>query len=144
MPWVKYLSVVLASMVKFIGGPLAGLSLGLQWWETALLTLIGMMLSVVAFTFLGEGIQRLVGRYRRQKPRLFSRRTRLAVRVWRLSKMTGIALLTPLIFTPIGGTLLAVSFKVPRTTLLIQMAFWGAFWGVVLTLGVYFLGDLMP
>jgi hypothetical protein len=142
MPWAKYISVVLASMVKFIGGPLAGIALGLRWWETALLTVIGMMLSVVAFTFLGGAIGTLIQRFRRQKPRLFSRRTRLAVRVWKYSKMTGIALLTPLLFTPIGGTLIAVSFKVPRATLLVQMLFWGSFWGVVLTLGVYFLGDL--
>ena len=49
MPWAKYISVVLASMVKFVAGPITGMALGLQWYETALGTVVGMMLSVVIF-----------------------------------------------------------------------------------------------
>lgn len=137
MPWAKYISVVLASMVKFVAGPITGVALGLKWWETALCTVIGMMLSVVIFLFLGTAIQHLISRYRKQKPPLFSKRTRLAVRVWKKSGMTGIAFLTPLLFTPIGGTLIAVSFKVPRLTILAQMLFWGVILGVIITLAVY-------
>ena len=76
MPWAKYISVVLASMVKFVAGPITGVALGLKWWETALCTVIGMMFSVVIFLFLGTAIQHLIGRYRKQKPPLFSKRTR--------------------------------------------------------------------
>lgn len=137
MPWAKYISVVLASMVKFVAGPVTGIALGLKWWETALCTVVGMMLSVIVFLFLGTAIQHLISRYRKQKPPLFSKRTRLAVRVWKKSGMTGIAFLTPLLFTPIGGTLIAVSFKVPRLTILAQMLFWGAILGVIITLVVY-------
>lgn len=137
MPWAKYISVVLASMVKFVAGPVTGIALGLKWWETALCTVVGMMLSVVVFLFLGTAIQHLISRYRKQKPPLFSKRTRLAVRVWKKSGMTGIAFLTPLLFTPIGGTLIAVSFKVPRLTIITQMLFWGVILGVVITLVVY-------
>ncbi|MCA0232193.1 MAG: hypothetical protein LCH91_17115 [Bacteroidetes bacterium] len=137
MPWAKYISVVLASMVKFVAGPITGMALGLQWYETALCTVVGMMLSVVIFLFLGTAIQHLMNRYRKQKPTLFSKRTRLAVRVWKKSGMTGIAFLTPLLFTPIGGTLIAVSFKVPRLTVIAQMLFWGVVLGVIITLVVY-------
>ena len=137
MPWAKYISVVLASMVKFVAGPLAGLALNLSWWETAICTVVGMMFSVVIFVFLGGAIQQLMARYRKTQPRLFSKRSRLAVRVWKKSGMTGIAFLTPLLFTPIGGTLIAVSFKVPRLTVIAQMLFWGVVLGVVITLIVY-------
>ena len=137
MPWAKYISVVLASMVKFVAGPITGMALGLQWYETALCTVVGMMLSVVIFLFLGTAIQHLMNRYRKQKPPLFSKQTRLAVRVWKKSGMTGIAFLTPLLFTPIGGTLIAVSFKVPRLTVIAQMLFWGVVLGVIITLVVY-------
>ena len=137
MPWAKYISVVLASMVKFVAGPITGMALGLQWYETALCTVVGMMLSVVIFLFLGTAIQHLMNRYRKQKPTLFSKRTRLAVRVWKKSGMTGIAFLTPLLFTPIGGTLIAVSFKVPRLTVIAQMLFWGVVLGIIITLVVY-------
>lgn len=137
MPWAKYISVVLASMVKFVAGPITGMALGLQWYETALCTVVGMMLSVIIFLFLGTAIQHLINRYRKQKPPLFSKQTRLAVRVWKKSGMTGIAFLTPLLFTPIGGTLIAVSFKVPRLTVIAQMLFWGVVLGVIITLVVY-------
>ncbi len=142
MPWAKYISVVLASMVKFVAGPLAGLALSLSWWETALCTVVGMMLSVIIFMFLGSAIQQLIGRYRKNKPRLFSKRTRMAVRVWKRSGMTGIAILTPLLFTPIGGTLIAVSFKVPRLTIIAQMLLWGVIWGVIMSFGLYRFRDL--
>lgn len=137
MPWAKYISVVLASMVKFVAGPVTGVALGLKWWETTLCTVAGMMLSVVVFLFLGTAIQHLISRYRKQKPPLFSKRTRLAVRVWKKSGMAGIAFLTPLLFTPIGGTLIAVSFKVPRLTIIAQMLLWGVILGVIITLVVY-------
>ncbi|AXE17534.1 hypothetical protein DR864_07210 [Runella rosea] len=137
MPWAKYISVVLASMVKFVAGPLAGLALSLSWWETAICTVVGMMLSVVIFVFLGSAIQQLMARYRKTQPRLFSKRSRLAVRVWKKSGMTGIALLTPLLFTPIGGTLIAVSFKVPRLTVIAQMLLWGTIWGVIMSFGLF-------
>lgn len=137
MPWAKYISVALASMIKFVAGPVTGVALGLEWWETALFTVVGMMLSVVVFLFLGTAIQHLISRYGQQKPRLFSKRTRLAVKVWKKSGMTGIAILTPLLFTPIGGTLIAVSFKVPRFTIIAQMLLWGVILGVIITLVVY-------
>jgi hypothetical protein len=142
MPWAKYISVILASMLKFVAGPLAGIALRLNWWETAVCTVVGMMLSVVIFVFLGTAIQQLISRYRKKKPRLFSKRTRLAVRVWKKSGMTGIAILTPLLFTPIGGTLIAVSFKVPRLTIILQMLLWGVVLGVIITLAVYKFRDL--
>lgn len=142
MPWAKYISVVLASMIKFVAGPVTGVALGLKWWETALCTVVGMMLSVVICLFLGTAIQHLISRYRKQKPPLFSKRTRLAVRVWKKSGMTGIAFLTPLLFTPIGGTLIALSFKVKRPILLTQMLIWGSVWGVVFSVALYWIFPL--
>ncbi|WP_298355686.1 hypothetical protein [Runella sp.] len=142
MPWAKYISVVLASMLKFVAGPLAGIALSLNWWETAVCTVVGMMLGVVIFVFLGTAIQQLISRYRKKKPRLFSKRTRLAVRVWKKAGMTGIAILTPLLFTPIGGTLIAVSFKVPRHSIISQMLLWGVIWGIIITITVYQFRDL--
>lgn len=142
MPWAKYSSVILASMLKFFAGPVTGVALGLEWWETTICTIIGMMISVVLFVFLGTAIQNLIARYRSQKPRLFSKRTRMAVKVWKRAGITGIALLTPLLFTPIGGTLIAVSFKVSRFIIISQMLLWGVVWGVIFTVGVYWIRSL--
>jgi hypothetical protein len=137
MQVAKYISVLLASTLKFVGGPLAGLALGLSWPETAVCTVLGMMLSVSAVVFAGAILEQLLARFRRGPTRLFSRRTRLAVWVWQRAGMAGIAFLTPLLLTPIGGTALAVSLRVGRAKLLIYMLLSAVFWAVVQTLVLY-------
>lgn len=141
MTFAKYLSVILASALKFIGGPIAGLAAGLHWTETAACTVAGMMLSVVLVTYAGVLLQRIVRRFSKKTPRRFSRRTRLAIRIWKRSGMVGIALLTPLILTPIGGAAIAVSFKVARPQIFLYMLVSGLFWAVVLTLLTYQMPD---
>ena len=142
MEFARYASVILASAIKFFGGPLSGLALGLTWLETAICTTIGMMLSVVVVTYAGAALQALLARYRPRKSKLFTRRTRLAVRIWNRSGMAGIAFLTPLLLTPIGGTALAVSFRVNRGQLFLYMLISGVVWAVVQTLLVYQLPRL--
>lgn len=137
MQFAKYFSVILASTIKFVGGPLSGIALGLSWLETALCTTLGMMLSVIAVTYAGVALQALLRRYQKQPPKRFTHRTRLAVRVWKQSGLAGIAFLTPLILTPIGGTILAVSFRVGRFQILVYMLISAVFWAVVQTLALY-------
>jgi hypothetical protein len=138
----KYVSVALASMLKFIGGPLAGLALQLSWVETAACTLAGMMTSVLLVVFAGTALDRLLQRYRKTPTRRFTKRTRLAVRIWQRAGLAGIALLTPLLLTPVGGTVLAVSFRVPTGRLMLAMLASGTFWGVVLTYLTYLVPGL--
>lgn len=47
MNFAKYISVIAISMLKFMGGPLTGLTLNLSWIETAICSVIGMMITVV-------------------------------------------------------------------------------------------------
>ncbi|WP_332368890.1 hypothetical protein [Spirosoma telluris] len=112
----KYISVIIASTIKFVGGPLSGVALGLSWLETAICTTLGMMLSVVVVSYAGAALRALWQRYRpdTRPPKRFTKRTRLAIRIWKRAGLTGIALLTPLILTPIGGTIIAISFGVKR------------------------------
>ena len=137
MQFAKYVSVIIASTIKFIGGPLSGAMLGLPWFTTAACTMLGMMLSVVVVTYAGAALQALWQRYRPSAPKRFTKRTRLAIRIWQRAGLAGIALLTPLILTPIGGTILAISFGVKRGQLLLYMLVSGAFWAVVQTLAIY-------
>ncbi len=137
MPFAKYLSVIITSAIKFVGGPLSGAALGLTWFETAACTTVGMMLSVVAVTYAGAVLQALLQRYRPGPAKRFTRRTRLAVRVWQRSGLLGIALLTPILLTPIGGTALAVSFRVSRGLLLLYMLGSAIGWSIVQTLVLY-------
>ena len=137
MPFAKYVSVIIASTIKFVGGPLTGVALGLTWVETAICTTLGMMVSVVIVTFAGAALQALWQRYRPTAPKRFTKRTRLAVRIWKRGGLAGIASLTPLILTPIGGTVLAVSFGVKPLQLLFYMLLSGLFWAVIQTLVIY-------
>ena len=142
MEFARYASVILASAIKFFGGPLTGLALGLTWPETALCTTIGMMFSVVLVTYAGAALQALLNRYRPRKPKRFTSRTRLAIRIWKRFGMAGIAFLTPLLLTPIGGTALAVSFRVNRSQLFLYMLVSGVVWAIIQTLLVYQLPRL--
>lgn len=137
MEIAKLITVILASALKFIGGPLTGIAIGLSWIQTAACTVTGMMLAVIGVTYAGEILRRLSKRIRKKPPRRFNRRTRLAVKIWRKAGMAGIALLTPLILTPIGGTLLAVSYRVHRGKIFLYMLLSGLFWGIALTLALY-------
>jgi hypothetical protein len=133
----KYISVVLASTLKFVGGPLAGAALGLTWTETTVCTVLGMMVSVTIAMSAGAGIRHLKQRFQRGPSRCFSRRTRLAVRVWQRTGLVGIAFLTPLLLTPIGGTALAVSFRAGRLAIWLAMLGSAIGWAMLQTLLVY-------
>ena len=136
MSYGKYITVALASMLKFVGGPLAGMALKLNWQETAICSVIGMMASVLLVLFAGTAINQIMRRYRKVTPRLFTKRTRMAVRIWQRAGLAGIAALTPILLTPIGGTALAISFKVPVLRIIIAMLISGALWGVVISWGI--------
>jgi hypothetical protein len=128
-PIEKYLSVALAASLKFFGGPITGLALKLSYWEIALATITGMMVSVLVSAFLGERIQ---NRFLKNQKK-FSKRTRLAVKTYKKFGLLGIACLTPLLFTPIGGTLIALSFKIPIPKIIAYMLGFGIFWGLIVT-----------
>lgn len=137
----KYLSVVFAASIKFFGGPLAGLALGLPWYVTALCTLVGMMFSVTITSFLGQALQNMFLKNRKMKR--FSRRTRWAVKLWQKAGLWGIALFTPIFLTPIGGAALAVSFKAPVAKILAYMLASGILWAIVVTGAFYGLMDML-
>lgn len=137
MQFAKYFSVIIASTIKFVGGPLSGAALGLNWFETAICTIIGMMISVVLVVYAGAALNALLSRFRSAPPKRFTKRTRIAIRVWKRSGLAGIAFLTPLILTPIGGTILALSFGVKRGRVLLYMLISAVIWAIVQTLFFY-------
>lgn len=127
--FLKYISVALASTLKFFGGPITGVILNLTWIETAVCSIAGMMFSVLIVTFVGKGIQSLLKKHRKGTPKRFSKTNRMAVRIWKKFGIIGIAALTPPLFTPIFGTALAVAFRVPRTSIFLWMTLSAIGWG---------------
>jgi hypothetical protein len=130
---LKYLSVALASTLKFFGGPITGVILKLGWIETALCSAAGMMFSVLLLTYLGSGIQALIKKHRKSPPKRFTKTTRLAVNIWKKFGIIGIAFLTPPLFTPLFGPILAVAFRVPRASIFLWMTSSAILWGFAIS-----------
>jgi membrane protein DedA with SNARE-associated domain len=138
---LKAIPVYFSSMFKFIFGPLGGYAARLNIVTTILATVAGMMTAVLAFTFFGDFLRnRLFKNFFGNRKR-FSVRNRKVVVIWRKYGLTGVAALTPILLTPIGGTLLAISFGTPKNKLIFYMFVSAAVWSVLLTIIVYFVGS---
>jgi hypothetical protein len=140
----KAIPVYFSSMLKFIFGPLGGYVAGLNIITTILTTVAGMMTVVLAFAFFGDFLRNRIFSYFFRDRRRFSERNRKFVKVWRKYGLLGVAALTPLLFTPIGGTLLAVSFGTPKNRLILAMFVSASVWSVIFTTIIYFFGNILP
>ncbi|MBJ6119822.1 hypothetical protein JAO76_16570 [Pontibacter sp. BT310] len=131
------MSVYLISMVKFFAGPVTGISLGLSYTETVLFTVAGMMTSVLVFSIIGNAFSKWISKRRRQQQKpVFSNKNRRIVKVWQKFGVTGIAFLTPILLTPIVGTIVAALFGASRKRIFVHMLWSSVFWGLCLTLFV--------
>jgi hypothetical protein len=138
---MKYLFVYFWSTVKFVMGPVTGKLMQLHWIETFLCTVLGMMTTVIVLTFAGEKVRKYWKS--KKKTKIFTPKKRKIVKIWKKYGMWGVACLTPLLFTPIGGTLIAVSFGEKKHIIIFKMLIFGIFWGIILTLLTYFVGGFL-
>ena len=138
---LKLASVYFSSMLKFIFGPLGGYAAGFSLITTILVTVAGMMTVVLVFTFFGNWIrERITSRFSKKRNK-FSPRNRRFVTIWKKYGLIGVAALTPLILTPIGGTLLAVSSGSPKEKIIFYMFISASVWSVVWSVALYFFGN---
>jgi uncharacterized membrane protein len=137
---LKAFSVYLSTMIKFIFGPIGGKAAGLHLITTMVVTASGMMTVVVAFTYFGEFIrEKIINRFRKKKSIESSEELdKKNTGFFKKYGLVGIAILTPVILTPIGGTLLAVSVSPNREKIIFYMFISACVWSVILTLAVYF------
>ncbi|MDH5476204.1 MAG: hypothetical protein OEX22_10970 [Cyclobacteriaceae bacterium] len=127
-------------MLKFAAGPIGSYSVAFPMWLSIILTVVGMMTAVLLFTYLGDFIRdRIFSNYFRST-KSFSKRNRMIVKVWKKYGVYGVAFLTPVVFTPIPGTLVLVSFKTPNKVIFSSMLVSAIFWSFVFTYIVYEVG----
>jgi membrane protein DedA with SNARE-associated domain len=137
---LKAIPIYFSSMLKFILGPAGGYAVGLNLVTTILTTVSGMMTVVFLFTFFEKWIRtKIFGRFKKRKINL-KRAARLE-KLWKRYGLIGVALLTPIILTPIGGTLLAVSSGSPKDKIIFYMFVSASFWSVVFSMIFYFFGN---
>ncbi len=147
MEVAKYLSVIFASMIKFFGGPITGVTLKITWIETAVCSVIGMMITVALVTFFGDYIQRVFTRiFQRGEPKKkkkFTRSNRMAIKIRRKFGLNGISFLTPILFSPIGGAILALAFRYEKKNIMLSMLVSACAWGIIQSLFVYYAKALI-
>lgn len=141
---LKYAAVFLLSTVKFLGGPILGATAKLNFWLTLLLTIAGMMTTV----FIISGVGRVWLKHRQKQRRLrrepiFSRRSRNIIKVFQKFGMGGIAFLTPILLSPVGGTVVATLLGVPRPRILLHMLWSAVLWGTIISFASAKFGHLL-
>ncbi len=141
---LKSVPVFLSSMLKFILGPLEGYGLRLHFITTVVATILGMMASVIVVTYFGHWLRNgMLKRFFKKKEE--NQKAETKGRMNRFIKkygLGGVALLTPVFLTPIGGTIIAVGLGKPKNKILLFMFISAVFWALVFTSAVYLLGRL--
>ena len=138
---LKVASVYFSAMLRFIFGPLGGYAAGFSLLLTILITVASMMTVVFAFTLFGNWLrENVINRFFRKKKK-FSPNNRRFVTIWKRYGLIGVAALTPILLTPIGGSLLAVSSGSPKDKIILYMLISASFWSVVFSSALYFFGN---
>lgn len=138
---LKAFSIYLLCTLKVIFGPTLGYASGLHLITTIIITIAGMMTSVVVFTYFGEWLRlKILKRWIRVRKNFTPNRRRI-VTVWKKFGLLGIAVLTPLGLTPIGGTLIAVSFGAPKEKIIWYMLISAAVFAIVFSSLIYLFGN---
>lgn len=142
--WTYFL-VYISSTVKFIFGPTIGVAAGFSVFMTGSLTALGMMTSVYTFTYFGDEIRAVTKRiFSKKKQKIFTRKNRRFVEIWRKYGIPGVAILTPILLTPIGGTVMANAFGGKKEDIFKYMWISCLFWSYVITWLVKFASSFIP
>lgn len=138
---LKVATVYFSCMLKFIFGPLGGYAAGFPLITTILVTVAGMMTVVFLFTFFGNWFRvKVIGRFFKKRNR-FSLNNRRFVTIWKRYGLIGVAALTPIFLTPIGGTILAVSSGSPKEKIILYMFISACIWSIIFSCALYFFGN---
>lgn len=132
---LHYFIVIVASGFKFALGPVMGKVFSMTNWEIIILMIIGMMLIVTLLTTLvGDIFYGFLKKTLFRDRKIFSPKTRNIVRVWNKRGLIGIAFLTPILFSPVGGALIAISFGEHKRKIILYMFLSACFWAPITVL----------
>ena len=140
---ITILTIYVLCMFKIIFGPTMGYAAGLSPLITVLITVAGMMTTVLIFTFFGEIIrEKILGRFIKPK-KVFTKKNRRFVKIWRKYGELGVAFLTPILLSPPGGSIIAMALGGSRKKTIGYMFLWSVVWSTVITYTFYYSGDAL-
>jgi hypothetical protein len=136
---LTFLGIYFLCWFKFIAGPVLASAAGYSIMETILVTVAGMMSSVTVFSFIGIRFKKILAlRRKRPKPK-FSSKNRRIVSIWGKYGKVGIAFLTPIFLTPLGGTLLLISFGTQKREIFVHMLWSSILWAIIFSFSIDFI-----
>jgi len=130
-------------MVKIIFGPTMGYAAGLSPLVTVIITVAGMMTTVILFSFIGEWVRETILRRYIKPKKVFTKRNRRFVKVWRKYGELGISFLTPILLSPPGGSIIAMALGGSRKKIIAYMLLWSVVWSTIITYTFYYSGDAL-
>ena len=139
---LKYLGIYLLACLKSILPPLLGPAAGLESWEIIVITVVGLMTSVLLFTYLSEKIKKHIFPIFIKQPKRFTNKSRQMIKLWKKYGLIGVCFLTPLVLSPPGGALLVSSIGAPRKQVFFYMLLFGIMWATIWTFSVEWLVEL--
>jgi uncharacterized membrane protein len=131
-----FLGIYFLCWFKFIAGPVLASAAGYSVLETVLVTVAGMMSSVTVFSVLGIRFKKFLALRRKIPKPKFSSKNRKIVSIWGKYGKVGIAFLTPIFLTPLGGTLLLISFGTQKRQIFIHMLWSSILWAIVFSFSI--------
>lgn len=135
------LTIYVLCMFKIIFGPTMGYAAGLSPLLTVIITVAGMMTTILTFTFFGEKLrERILRRYLKPK-KVFTPKNRRFVKIWRKYGELGISFLTPILLSPPGGAIIAMALGGSRKKTIGYMFLWSVVWSTIITYTFYYAGD---
>ncbi len=103
-----------------------------------------MMTTVVIFSVVGRAFSKWWAKRQRDKKKsVFNKKNRRIVKIWNNFGVVGVAFLTPILLTPIVGTVVAALFGATRKQIFIHMLWSAVAWSFLLNLLVFEFGDLL-
>jgi len=130
---MKYIIVYVISMFKFIGGPAFGAAYDLNIYITAGMTIFGMMTTVIIISFFGMKLRNWIQKKYKYKRRVFTSRNRRIIKIWRGYGEFGVSFFTPILFSPVIGTLLVTTLGGKRKRIITYMLISAIFWAFTIT-----------
>ena len=136
-------TIYVLCMFKIVFGPTMGYAAGLSPLVTVIITVAGMMTTVLIFTFLGERIRETILRKFIKPKKVFTARNRKFVKIWRKYGEMGISFLTPILLSPPGGSIIVMALGGSRKKTIGYMFLWSVVWSTLITYTFYYSGDAL-
>ncbi|MFD2033176.1 hypothetical protein ACFSKL_00155 [Belliella marina] len=133
---LKFLAIYFTCLFKFVAGPILGSAAGYSLVEIVLVTVAGMMTTVFFITYLGDWVKANWNVKVTKKKNKFSKKNRRIVKVWQKFGPIGIAAITPILLTPIGGTIIMSAFRVEKRKVFTYMFLSSLIWALALGVSI--------